>query len=1249
MKFLSLLPILFTLQSYAQSEYTKAWQSLNANSKTEAKQLLEKALQDPAVYADAYLTKLYLDTYMGKEMQITDFSKNFVQKSSDPYPYIYALWYNNAVLGNYSKKSSHQLELAGLLLKDDKAPGTLAASANYQLGMHELFSNRFDKRQSFYNAIGSIRNWQYTGPFENLSESGFDKNYGPLQHPEPTAAFKSSTNADIKWITPSFENPDGWIPTSYVINKQTAVTYAQNFVYSPADQNIYCSIGFSGNIKVWINDELLISESHERTTDFDAYSTLCKLKKGTNRVLIQLGYTNEAYPNFSLRFTDERYRVIPGITGSSTYAEYPKSAENASHAILPHFAEKYFEDKIAGTPGNLINYLLLTDTYLRSKKLMEARHVINEALKMAPDNPLVHFENILVLIKEDNRTLLSEEIQKVKNADPESLFILDYQIKEAYENKKYAETEALLEKRISLYGEDESSYGYKIGILSNDKKYEEMIKLAEKMYARYPENVNLLYMMYNIKKEVYKDNKAALGIYENFFKNNYNNQAWKQYEGILSEMGKNEKTLSMKESIGKNFPFSPESYSDLAAYYYSAKQYNKAEEYINKAISLSNYHETYWSSLGDILSEEKNIPAAVAAFQRSLEYEPNQYDIINKIRKLSGKSELNALLTSVDADQVIKADKIDNAKNTDYGYYYILDQKDVILTPGGAREEYLNNIIRITNQKGVDEFKESSIGYDNSQELLIDRAEVIKKNGAKVEGEKYGNQVVFTNLEAGDVIYFKYRLRNFVSGRFANEFTDKYYFSGQIYTAIARYNLWAPADKTINYIFSNTDTKPVIKDVENFKKYSWEIQNAEPDKDEPLMPKLVDVSSVLNISTIQTWKDISGWYADVINNRIEEDHYVKDVYTAIFPDGNNKMNQFQTAKKIYDYIEKNIRYSSVSFRQSGYIPQKASQTLTTRLGDCKDLSNLFVTLSNLAGIKSQMVLVDTRDNGARDIVLPSMDFNHCIVKANLDNKYYYLELTDSELPFASVPNNLMGALILEIPSKSGMPGSDLSSMTPATRTKDIIRRTIDIKTEGTDQLIDVKFVKTGSLSSGFRSSYKDLDETNRLKEMEETIANMYSNPIKLHKLSFKGLASAEDSVSCDLSYKVTNEIAEIGTMRTFKIRYHDVVASLDKFSSDTRTYPIEYWNYEDADAYETTVNITAPTGRRFVEIPQSETYSFKNLNYSLKFVLKAPDRLIVTRKFTNDRPQQISPSDYKEFKSFFEKIVKQEQKFIAYK
>ncbi len=452
----------------------------------------------------------------------------------------------------------------------------------------------------------------------------------------------------------------------------------------------------------------------------------------------------------------------------------------------------------------------------------------------------------------------------------------------------------------------------------------------------------------------------------------------------------------------------------------------------------------------------------------------------------------------------------------------------------------------------------------------------------------------------------------------------------------------------MNYELTHSDIKPTVTDVEDFKKYSWEMIKPQPLKDEPLMPVLSDVCPVLNISTIANWKEISDWYSDISNNKAEEDFEIIALHKTLFASRPKDMTQFQKAKIIYDYIEANIRYSSVSFRQSAFVPQRPSATLTTRLGDCKDLSSLFVALAKKSGIDAQMVLVATRNNGEKQMLLPSIEFNHCIVKTTLDNKEYYIELTDNYLPFASMPNNLNGAPILEIPANGMAAKPQLQLLKATNRTKDMVKRVIDIKPNESDLNISIKTVMFGNSTSGIRDNYLNLDNDKQLQDMEKTVASRYKNIVKMEKISFGNLDKLNDSIVYNYNFKVKNEVSEIGAMQTFKIAYPDVVASLDNFSADERSYPIEYWSYEDVDQYETVVNITAPAGKKFIEVPTSETLTFKNNKFTIQYTLKAPDKLTITRKYVNDR-QNIAAADYPAFKTFFEKIVKAEQKFIAYK
>lgn len=1246
-----LLLALVTAPCFSQNNsYQKAWNLLNENKREEASKLLAEAMKDPSTAEDAYITHLYLQTYNGKEREVTDFINGFYNKVANPYPYVFSLWFNNAVLGDYGKKEyDFQVKLTDLLMNDAKAPGTLNAAAAYQRGMHELYSNNIEKAQTYYGKVNNIQNWQFVGPFENLSKSGFFKNYGPLDHPEPTAVFKSVTNADIQWFSPTSEDKDGWTPTVYQFSNSTAVVYAQTFVTVDADKSIHCNIGFTGAVKLWINDELILSDPKEKTTELDALSAKATLKKGNNRLLVQLSYSNTSYPNFSVRFTDENKKPLSGINGTQAFTAYPKLAStNTAPEALPHFAEAYFLDKIKTNKSSFVNYLLLADAYLRNNRIIEARNSITDALKMAPNNSLLRMKLLQVLIKEDNRTMMLEELEKIKRDDPTSLTVMDLKIKEYLEAEKYEDMAAELKKRIALHGVDRSTDGYNVLLLIQEKKYEEMIKEAEKLYVKYPNDEKVVGMMYGIKKDVYKNKKDAIKVYENYMKNNFNYSVYEDYAQVLSEQGNTSKSLKIREELANLFAYNPYGFKVLADYHYGAKQYEKAEEYTKVALGLSPYNESYWSFLGDIYAEKDKKTEAMAAYTKSLMFDPKQYEILSKMRKLQGKPEITKLLAEVDVNKVIQQDNQTDAKNTDYGYYYILDQKDVVIYPGGAAEEYVHVLIRITNEKGIDRYKESSIGYANNQSLLIEKAEIIKKNQSRLEGERNDNVVVFTNLEVGDILVFKYRIQNYNYGRFAKDFWDRYYFGSQLYTAIAKYNILTPTGIPLYYQVTNSTIKPAQKEIEDMKVYSWELKGLEPLKDEPLAPNNTDIGEVLHISTVPNWNDIANWYSDLTNNNAENDFEIIALYKQLFPNPNEKMSDIKKATIIYNYIESNIRYSSVSFRQSAYVPQQPSTTLITRLGDCKDLSALFVTLAQMAGIQSQLVLVNTRDNGEKEMELPSLEFNHCIAKAKLDNKDYYIELTDNYLPFGSLPNNLNGAMILDIPYRRKADAAKLVPLKTPNRTRDIVKRKIEIKPDGSDLAIDVITVKYGHNSSSLRSSYGNLEETKQREQMEKSVAGGYKNIVKLSKIAFGDLTTLSDSVSYTYSYKVKNEISEIGSMNTFRVVYPDIVASLNNFSADERTYPIEYWNYEDVDLYETVVIVTAPTGKKFVELPESETLTYKDSKFSLQYKLLSPDKLVITRKFSSERTN-IPAAEYLGFKSFFEKIVKAEQKFIAYK
>ena len=304
-------------------------------------------------------------------------------------------------------------------------------------------------------------------------------------------------------------------------------------------------------------------------------------------------------------------------------------------------------------------------------------------------------------------------------------------------------------------------------------------------------------------------------------------------------------------------------------------------------------------------------------------------------------------------------------------------------------------------------------------------------------------------------------------------------------------------------------------------------------------------------------------------------------------------------------------------------------------------------MSAKAGIPGELVLIDTRDNGSKDMLLPSMMFNHCIVLTHIDGKEYYVELTDSNLPFTSLPSNLMGALSLIIPPHGQKGKSEIRPLNAIHRTTEQSIKDISVVISGKDEKLTVEAKLFGNLTSGWRSSYGSISAEKQIEDFEQYVGNSYKNPVKMEKLRFKGLEELGDSIVCSYTYSIKNEVIEAGSMRMIKIPFLDVIASLENFSLDKREFPIEYWNYENTDKYETSITVQLPPGQKFLEIPSNVDLVLKNNTYSIKYI-KMGQTLKVIRSAKLQR-QNIDPADYESFKKFFNDIVEAESKYLVFK
>lgn len=1250
-----LLPFYFQLnaqtsEKHKQNDYQQAWEALDKNNFTKAKALLLKASEDPQLCTDALSTLILLEGYLGKVGKIIKNYNNPILRMNDPENYFFAFWFNNACLGNYGKMDSAHLKNVNYILSHkDLFNGSMQAAAHYFKSFHEMMT--WNRRQSKKESakIGAIPNWEYTGPFDNIAGSGFNKNYSPIAHPQSDTLFKAYNNTTVKWFIPAHIENDSWIFVKPIFPETNGLIYAQSFVHSDEDKTCLLCLGGAGSLKVWVNDKLLLSESEEKVTELDTYKVVCHLKKGYNRVLVQLGFADTDLPNFILRFTDENYHPIPGLTSYASYHPYTKDVSTKKPVTIPLFAEEFFKEKIKKDPSNPINYLLLNQTYVRNQKGYQAQKLMSKLLSVHPKNILVLAEYMLSLQTESNFTETQENLEKIKSLDPDgfaSLYAKEAKLEKA---ENYKDALDVLGKIVQKTGTDPQILLTRIKLVANQGNLSKLLTLANKGYREYPDNATFSLLLYNYYKKAANDPLKALKTLENYNNRLFNYGISTQLSNEYIEQGQFEKGIRVLKKLRQWHPENKDYYNIIANDYYNQSKLDSAIVYLKMLSKNGPYISQPYSDIATCYLEKKDTATAIKYLHKALDCNPSLSSLRKKIRELEKKPELFTYFPKINEDKEI-SDNLKHPYDSSHHFYYIFDIRNTLIYAEGASEQEFKTAIYLHDDKGIAKFHDSYVPYNNNfQELTILKAEVIKSNGSRIPAETNDNEMVFPKLEAGDVIYFHYKLRNYGIGRLGREFWDKFYFSTSVPTCIAQYNVLMRNDIPFYYKFSHGKTiKPEISTHENFKLYSWKMDHIPALKNEYLMPPAVDVGKVLQVSTIPSWKMISTWYSDLTREQSASSLGIEQLITDLFPKGVNGLNDMEKAKAIYNYIVSHISYSSVSFLQSAYVPQKASKTLITKLGDCKDMATLFVALARKAGLKANLVLVSTRDNGQQAMVLPSLEFNHCIVKFNVKGQNYYLELTDKNLPFCALPDNLYGAEVLNIPYKVKDQKAELTILKPVNKALDKMDRKISMAVSDNDIKVHSVLNVTGALSARYRDRYRNELKSDVNASLKQNLTQIYKKPVKIDSVKFIGVNRLSDSVQERIGFTVSNEVIEIGNMHVLKPNFMDVVANSNLFTVDKRKYPIEYWKYENAEQYKTAIEINLPSDRSFKEIPSNATFNFNQMIYHLSYQKISPHKLLIKRSFITQPWKNIQAEDYGGLEDFFHKIIKAESRYISF-
>ncbi len=1243
MKKAPLLVVLVFLYCVASAQsFDECVQLFQINKYTEAISGLERLQKDGATSKDASLLLSIIREDLGHYNEAFEDFKKVFDQSDNPYPYFYARHSGSL----YDTRNENVREFLEKVLTDPRADMASREVANEGLAAVAIRKGDFDGARALYKHNGDVKNWSTVGVFENISGSGFNKDFGVLAHPEGDYEFTNKIGASVKWFNLNDARTDRWYDFELHYTCDNSVVYAQTFIQSAEAQEAVMKLGVSGSLKVWVNDFLVGSEQTERNTNSDVFSYQVRFQKGFNRVLVQLGSSEIRSNNFMMRLYDVKGNLLEDLVTQSSYKPYNKATPYEVKRT-PFFAEQYFETLVAAGTGNrFLNLLMLMNTYDRNENRDPAFHVLAQLKAMAPYCSYISETIISLATKEKNLVTVSKEKESIKTHDPESPSGLVLRYYEALGKEKWDDAIALMDRYMALYGERADGELKLIEALYKKKDNERVTKEIDKAFNSYPDVYDIVMDKFAIALNGTKDLRAANEILVKCEKQSFSPAMLVKIKDNYFKLGEKEEGMKCFRKMLEYSPGAVGWYRDYAKTLYEMHEYDQALEMINKSIEYAPYSEHYFPLKASIYVAKGMKSEAIEALKMAIRYSPTNYAARKKLNELENKKDPASYFVENDIQKLVADARASNGYTDEDEVCLLNDKKQVVYKEQGAVTEQNELLFLVKSSKGIERFKEMEIPYNsNTQRLIVEKAELLKKDGSKVSADRHLSKCVFSSLEVGDVVHIAYKLEASYSGKLAEHFWDNFYFNGRSPVKMARYSLVVPANKKFSYKMLNGTLEPTIKDIDDYKLYVWEQSDNPKITPEPAMS--VDVAQQLILSSIPDWNYVANWYSDLSNIKTHADKEIKEKVAGLLA-GNEHASDLVKARLLYNYIEENFHYSAVPFLHSALIPQSASRTFSAKLGDCKDLATLFVSMAREAGLDASLVLVSTRGEDDNEFQLPTIAFNHCIARLHSNNNDYIIELTNNYLPFATMFFSILNANGLYIPKDGGTAtNASIVKLNTPVAPVNINYRTSKVTLSGNKALVHRHVAKLGSESAFMRIYFKGLSESEQIKKLGEDINTEFGKNVTMSNLKFKGLDHLTDTVEIDYDFAVEKFVSTIVGMSVIKMPWTMSQPFTQLFSLENRKYDIELWPVTAAPIIGETIAVTIPTGKKLAEKLVDVNLSCPVISYSLKYKVTG-NQLEAKRefRFLKDR---VTPAEYASVKATMAKIIEADTKEIAFK
>jgi hypothetical protein len=335
----------------------------------------------------------------------------------------------------------------------------------------------------------------------------------------------------------------------------------------------------------------------------------------------------------------------------------------------------------------------------------------------------------------------------------------------------------------------------------------------------------------------------------------------------------------------------------------------------------------------------------------------------------------------------------------------------------------------------------------------------------------------------------------------------------------------------------------------------------------------------------KTWKDVDREFRgdkDIGVQLNKKNFFEKNVPDSLF----NIQDPLIRAKNIYAFVTDHYTWNG---NYGIYRNVRVKEAFAEKKGNVGEINISLINLLNAADIKTDLMLLSTRDNGLPKKGHPVMsDFNYLIAKTEIDGKTYLLDATEKLTPFGMLPFRCLNHYGRVMDFKNDSYWHEILAEENNQQTFNC-QITFDKDTKAINGLLDV--ANTGYNAVQKRRKLDDMAPTKYMDEVEKDFGDDYE------LLSHEVLANRSSEKVLVERFNFRKE-QDLDSDKIFIDPFLTKIFLKNPFLSETRHYPIDFGHKKD---YTYRFILNCPEGYRIGELPEARSYALPDKQGSLRF------------------------------------------------